>query len=175
MIDNRKYSIVHIIKICFLVGWWYKSEKKRVSARNREQRACSWLNSSSSSIWLLWRYGRDGNPVVERNNYRHDALIYSPYCIVCYVRQKAFVFPAAWITDLGIYMYTARKFPSPPKEKWRGGNSLGRRDASRRCWTWQQSAGCWTLAKKRRKREKATTSLSSYSLLFPKESPPAVI
>jgi hypothetical protein len=59
--------------------------------------------------------------VVERNNYRHDALVYSPYCIVCYVRQKAFVFPAAWITDLGIYMYTTRKFPSPPKEKWRGG------------------------------------------------------
>lgn len=125
MIDNRKYSIVHIIKICFLVvGWWWiiLNLKRKESQHGTVSRACSWLNSSSSSsIWLLWRYGRDGNPVVERNNYRHDALVYSPYCIVCYVRQKAFVFPAAWITDLGIYMYTTRKFPSPPKEKWRGG------------------------------------------------------
>lgn len=163
MIDNRKYSIVHIIKICFLVvGWWWiiLNLKRKESQHGTVSRACSWLNSSSSSsIWLLLRYGRDGNPVVERNNYRHDALIYSPYCIVCYVRQKAFVFPAAWITDLGIYVHDAQ-VPIPPEGKMeRGGrgNSLGRRDASRRCWTWQQSAGCWTLAKKRRKREKATS------------------
>lgn len=128
MIDNRKYSIVHIIKICFLVvGWWWiiLNLKRKESQHGTVSRACSWLNSSSSSsIWLLLRYGRDGNPVVERNNYRHDALIYSPYCIVCYVRQKAFVFPAAWITDLGIYVHDAQ-VPIPPEGKMeRGGGGI---------------------------------------------------